>query len=30
MRRVAEFLRTARPLDEWLAGHVGPTTAEPS
>ncbi|MGH3679945.1 MAG: DUF2461 domain-containing protein [Natronosporangium sp.] len=28
-RRVVEFMRTTRPLDEWLAAHVGPTTAEP-
>jgi len=25
--RLAEFLRAARPLTEWLDSHVGPTTA---
>jgi uncharacterized protein (TIGR02453 family) len=26
-RRVVEFLRAATPLNEWLAGHVGPSEA---
>lgn len=26
--RVAEFLRAARPLDEWLERHVGTSTAQ--
>lgn len=28
-RRVVEFLRTTRPLHDWLENHVGPTTEEP-
>jgi uncharacterized protein (TIGR02453 family) len=29
-RRVVDFLRTARPLHEWLATHVGPSTVTES
>jgi uncharacterized protein (TIGR02453 family) len=27
-RRLVEFLRASRPLDDWLAHHVGPTTLD--
>jgi uncharacterized protein (TIGR02453 family) len=30
LKRLADFLRACRPLNEWLAVHVGPTTLEMS
>jgi uncharacterized protein (TIGR02453 family) len=29
-KRLAEFLRACRPLNDWLTAHVGPTTLEAS
>jgi uncharacterized protein (DUF2461 family) len=27
-KRITDFLRACRPVNEWLAAHVGPTTLE--